>query len=128
MNNLDLLSDDNIAQDRKEGKHGRHCCLSVDDQERDMVDFQAIRQVVDTRAAFISVCYYYNLVASIDQFRRELVNVTFDSARLGEEEVADHGNVVRHAEQIWTVSQISRGLRLDESVNNMVLPAPSEHS
>jgi hypothetical protein len=38
----------------------------------------------------------YDLVASVDELRGELVDVAFDSSWLGEEEVADHRNIVRH--------------------------------
>ena len=42
------------------------------------------------------MCYHYNLVPTVYKFCRELIDVAFHSPRLGEEEVADHRNVVRH--------------------------------
>ena len=61
-----------------------------------MVDFEPIGQVSYSRSPFVCVCDDDDLVTSIDQLGGKLINVRFDSARLGEEEVADHGNVVRH--------------------------------
>lgn len=39
-----------------------------------------------------------DLVAAVDELGGELVNMGFDAARLWEEEVADHGDVVGHCE------------------------------
>lgn len=96
MNNLDFLPDDDVAKNWKEGKHGRHCGFSIYNKERNMIDFEAIGEISDASAALVGVSYYDHLVAAIDEFSRELVNVTFDSSRLRKEEVADHGYFVRH--------------------------------
>ena len=45
------------------------------------------------------MCDDHDLVAAVDQLRRQLVDVTFDSSRLREEEVADHGDIVRHLDE-----------------------------
>jgi hypothetical protein len=37
-----------------------------------------------------------NFVASVDKFGRELIYMAFNAAGLGEKEVADHSDVVRH--------------------------------
>ena len=47
----------------------------------------------------VCMCDYHYLVAAVDQLRRQLVDVTFDSSRLREEEVTDHGDVVRHLDE-----------------------------
>jgi hypothetical protein len=39
------------------------------------------------------------LMAAIDELGGELVDVAFNAAGLGKEEVADHGDVVRHLER-----------------------------
>ncbi len=61
-----------------------------------VVDFETIRQIVHAGPSFVGMCNYHNLMTSIYQFRSQLIDVTFDSAWLGKEEVADHCNVVRH--------------------------------
>lgn len=63
-----------------------------------MIDFQTIREIVYTSTTFVSMSDNHDLMASINQFACELIDVTFDSARLREEEIADHGDVVRHIE------------------------------
>ena len=96
MNNLNLLAQDDVAKDGEEGEDGWECRFSVDDEERYMVDLKPIRQVSYPRSPFVCMCDDDDLVTSIDQLGGKLVDVRFDSPGLGEEEVADHGNVVRH--------------------------------
>ena len=96
MHNLNLLSDNDVAKDGKEGKHSGESSLSVDDKEGDMVDLEAVGEVADTGAPFVSMGDDDDFMAAVDQFCRELVDVAFHPARLGEEEVADHGDVERH--------------------------------
>ncbi len=64
-----------------------------------MVDLETIGEVADTCPSFVGMCDDDNFVATVYELRGELVNVTFDAARLGEEEVADHGNVVSHCKR-----------------------------
>lgn len=61
-----------------------------------MINFQAVGEVVYTGTTLVSMGNDYYLMASIDQFGGQLVDVTFDSSWLGKEEVTDHGDVVRH--------------------------------
>ena len=99
MYNLDLLSNDDIAEDWKEGEYGWKGRCAVDDEKGDMVDFEAVREIPHSRAPFVGVRYNDDFVSSIDELRGELVDMTFDSARLGEEEIADHGDIVRHSDR-----------------------------
>lgn len=69
VDNLDLLPDNNVAEDREEREHGRHCGFPVDDQERDVVDLQAIREVVDAGATFVRVSDDHDFVPSVNQLR-----------------------------------------------------------
>ena len=68
MNYLDLLSDHYIAEDWKERKDCRKGCLSIDDQEGHMIDFQAICQVANTCSSFVCVSNDNDFVAAVDQF------------------------------------------------------------
>ena len=93
---FDFLSYYDIAEDREEGENGRHGRLAVDDQERDMVHFKAICEIVNPSTTLIRMCDYDDLVASINELCGQLVDVALDTAGLRKEKVADHSNVVRH--------------------------------
>lgn len=93
---LNLLSNNDVPQDRKGGKDGWESRLSVDDKERNMVDFQTIRQVANASAPFVCVRDDYDLVASIYEFCRKLVDMAFNAAWLRKEKIAGHCNIVRH--------------------------------
>jgi len=64
-----------------------------------MVDFEAVGQVVNASTPFVSVRDHDDLMTSIDELHRQLVDMAFDSSWLRIEEVADHGNVVRHNDE-----------------------------
>jgi hypothetical protein len=42
---LDALANDDVPENGEEGEDGRERGFSVDDQKRDVVDFEAIRKV-----------------------------------------------------------------------------------
>lgn len=71
-----------------------------------MIDLETIGEVADAGSALIGMGDDYNLVAAVYEFGGQLVNVTFDSARLGEEEVTDHGNIVRHLDLVVPASRL----------------------
>ena len=102
MHDLDLLSEDDIPKYRKERKDSRESGFSIDDEKRNMVDLEAIRKVSDAGSPFICMSDDDDFVAAIDEFGRELIDVAFNAAGLGEKEVADHRNVVRHLVSIQT--------------------------
>jgi hypothetical protein len=83
-----------------------------------MVNFQSVCEISYSSPSWVCVCDDYDFVPSINELRRELVDVAFHSPRLGEEEVTDHSNVVRHHEQAaaWVA-----GTRLDR-LKIIVLP------
>lgn len=82
MHNLNLLTDDNIAEDRKEGKDSREGGLAVDDEERDMVDLESVGQVADSRPAFVCMGDDYHLVSAINEFLSESVFVLKPTASM----------------------------------------------
>jgi len=102
MYDLNSLPNDDIAEDWEEGEDGWKGRGSIDNQEWNMIDLEAIRKVPDACPSIICVSYNNNLMSSVDEFRGELVNVALDSTRLGKEEVADHSNVVRHDDGLDT--------------------------
>ena len=98
MHNFNLLSQNDVPEYREEGKDSREGGFSIDDKERHMVDFETVREIPDTRSSLIGMGDDDDFVAAIDELGRELIDVAFNAAGLGEEEVADHGDVVRHCE------------------------------
>lgn len=61
-----------------------------------MVDFETVCKISDTGSIFICMRDNYDFVSSVDELRRELVDMTFDTSWLWKEEVADHSYIVRH--------------------------------
>ena len=73
MNNLNLFANDDIAEYGEEREERRHRGLAVDDEEGDMVDFEAVGEVAYAGAAFIGVGYDDDFVAAVDEFLSPLV-------------------------------------------------------
>ena len=99
MNNLDLLSQDDVTKYREKGEYGGHCTLAIYDQKRNIIDFQAVRQVSYPSTVIVGMSDNDHLVASINELGRELINMAFHSSGLRKEKVADHCNIVRHPEK-----------------------------
>jgi hypothetical protein len=70
MNDLYLLSNDNVPENRKEGKDCWHSGFSVDDQKGDMVDLESIGQVVDSSSTVVGMSYDHDFVPPIYQLGR----------------------------------------------------------
>lgn len=66
MHNLDLFSQDDVAENWKERENGRKSRFTVDDKERDMIDFETIGQVAYSRATFIGMGDDDDLMAAVD--------------------------------------------------------------
>ena len=64
----DLLTNNNVPEDGKEGKDSRKSGLSVDDKKRNVINFESIRQVSDSSTASVRVSDYNNFMTTIDQF------------------------------------------------------------
>jgi hypothetical protein len=103
MYNRDLFSNKDVSEDWKAGEDSWEGSCAVDDKKRDVVDLEAIREISYAGSPLVCMCYDYDFVSSIDEFGGELVDVTFDSSRLGKEEIADHGNIVRHCGGLRTL-------------------------
>jgi hypothetical protein len=68
VDNLNLLTNDNVAEYGKERKDGREGGFAVDDEEGDVVDFQAIREVADSCSTFVRMRDDYDFVSAVDEF------------------------------------------------------------
>ena len=98
MYNLNPLSEDDIPENWEEGEDGRKSRFSVDDKKRNMVDLETVRKIANASSPFIRMSDDDDFMATVDELCRELVDVAFNAAGLGEKEVADHRDVVRHLE------------------------------
>lgn len=65
-----------------------------------MIDLEAVVEIADSLAIIVGVRDDDDLVASVDEFARELVYVRLDAAGLWEEEVANHSDVVGFARHL----------------------------
>ncbi|KAF3395177.1 hypothetical protein DPV78_009150 [Talaromyces pinophilus] len=68
MNDLNLFANDDIAEYGEEREERRHRGLAVDDEEGDMVDFEAVGEVAYAGAAFVGVGDDDDFVAAVDEF------------------------------------------------------------
>jgi hypothetical protein len=67
MDNFNLLSNHDIPENREKGEDGREGGGAVDDEEGDVVDFEAVGEVADPGAPFVLVCYDDDFVAPVDE-------------------------------------------------------------
>lgn len=65
--NLDLLPQDDISENRKEGEDSWEGRFSVNDKERYMVNLEAICEIPHTCSAFIGVRNDDYFMATIDE-------------------------------------------------------------
>ena len=71
--NLDLLADEDLAEDRERAEDGGKGGATVHDPVWKVVDFQAIGEIADSsaRRVVVGVGYNYYTVAAIDEFLEE---------------------------------------------------------
>ena len=68
MHDFNLLPNHDIAEYGEEGKHGREGRFSVDHEERNVVDLEAIGEVSNSCPAFVCVGNDDHFMAAVDQF------------------------------------------------------------
>lgn len=101
MYNLNLLSDHDVSKDREKGEDRGECRFPIDHEEGNMIHLESIGEVSNTTTTFICVGDDDYFVTAVDELRGKLIDMALDSTWLGEEEVADHGNIVGHLEYAW---------------------------
>jgi hypothetical protein len=94
VHNFYPFSYHHVAEEREEGEDSGKGRRPVDDGKGDMVDLDTVGQVSDAFAILVGMGDDNDFVASVDQFRSELVDMAFNTSRLGVEEVAHHGDIV----------------------------------
>ena len=70
MDNLNLFPEDNISKHRKEGEDSWKGRFTVDNVERNVIDFETVCQVSDACSSFIRMRDDDNLVPTIYQLAR----------------------------------------------------------
>lgn len=70
MNNLDLFSNDNVSKDREEREDGWKGSFAIDNEKWHVVDFETIREVMNTCSTIIGMRDNDNLVSSINELLR----------------------------------------------------------
>jgi hypothetical protein len=78
--NLYLFSDDDVSEDWEEGKYGRKGGFAVDDEERDVIDFEAVCEVSYSGPTFVSMGNDDDLMAAVDEFGGKLVDMRLNSS------------------------------------------------
>jgi hypothetical protein len=68
MNNVDVLSNNNISEYGEEREDGRKCRFTVDDEERDVVDLESIGKVTNSSPPFVCMRNDNYFVSPIDEF------------------------------------------------------------
>lgn len=68
MDNLNLFSYKDIAEHREKRKHCWEGCFTVDHEERNVIDFEAVGEISHTRSAFVCVCNYDDFMPPVNQF------------------------------------------------------------
>ena len=68
MYDLDLLSDDNVAEYGKERKDGWKSCLAVDNEKGDVKDLQSIGEITNSGSTLVCMSDDDHFVSTINQF------------------------------------------------------------
>lgn len=72
MNNLDLFSNDDVSEYWEEREDRWHCRLSIDDEERDMVDFESIGEVAYSSTTRVCMSDDDDFVTTVDEFLEQM--------------------------------------------------------
>ena len=67
VDDFNLLPDDDIAEDWKEGEDGWKRGFSINDEEGNMIDFETIGEISDSSTAFVCMGDDDDLVATVDE-------------------------------------------------------------
>lgn len=94
VNNLDLLSDEDLTQHRKGREHCREGCRAIYHPVRQVINLNTIGEIANpctsgVRVLWRSICMCdnYHAVATVHEFSGQLVDVGFYTSRLRVEEV-----------------------------------------
>ena len=94
VDNLDALPDYNVSEYGEEREYGREGSRPVYDGKRYIENLDAVGQVTYSLPIVVCMGDDDNFVTAVYQLGRELVDVTFDTAGLRKEEIANHGDVI----------------------------------
>lgn len=95
MYDVDLFSYYDVPEDGEEREDSWHGCRAIYGPEGHIVALEAICKVSYSCSVIVGVGYDHHFVTSIDEPLRKLIYVALDASWLGEEEVADHSDIIR---------------------------------
>lgn len=95
MYNVDSLSYYDVPEDGEEREDSRHGRRAVYGPEWHIVALEAICKISYSCSVIVGVGYDHHFVTSIDEPLGKLIYVALDASWLGEEEVADHSDIIR---------------------------------
>jgi hypothetical protein len=67
MDNIDVFSNDDISEYREKREDCRKRRLPIDDEERDVIDLEAVGEVAHAIAGFAGMGYDYYFVAAVPE-------------------------------------------------------------
>lgn len=97
VNNLDLLPQQDVAQQRNIADHRGEYAFVVKNLDREVVHLEAISHVPDAAPFAVRVCYDNHLVTAEQEALRQVVDVLLDAAHVRIEEVGS--NAYSHSAQ-----------------------------
>lgn len=71
MDDFNLFAYYDVSKHGEEGKDRWHSGFSVDDEKGNMIDFEAIGEVVNSRASMICMRHHNHFVTSINELLME---------------------------------------------------------
>lgn len=92
-------------------KESRGCRLVVHDSQRQIINFEAIGEITDALSISISMGDNYNLVPSLNEALRELVNVAFHTSHVWIEKVRHHAYIMGASPIDGKISRAKPGRR-----------------
>jgi hypothetical protein len=73
MDNLNLFANNDVPEYGEEREERRHRGLAVDDEERDMVDFETVGEIAYSCSAFVGMGDDDDFVPAVDEFLQTLI-------------------------------------------------------
>ena len=70
MHNFNFFSYDDIPEDWEKGKDSGHCRFSIDDEEGNVVDLEAIGKIANPSPTLVSMGDDDYLMTAVDEFGR----------------------------------------------------------
>lgn len=107
----DFLANEYVPEQRQTVKEGCGRRLVVHNSQRQVIDFEALREVTDAFSVAVRMGDNYDFVPPFDQALGELVNVALHASHVGVEKVRHHAYRVRMTSTWQNTSRETRAER-----------------